>query len=172
MYPLVEILVPQRVHQQHRQLGITIRNVRHFVLLIRERLDDLPQSEQRFVDICCLLCHFSLRFRLLQPLTASEVHKRYFSIPFDASALAIALPYHVDSHERVAPGGILVQLVTSRFPILYPLVEHCNQIIDAGAVDNHKILHEEAIRRIPSAVQHSRIRVQEVLYLLVIDLSE
>jgi len=45
--------------------------------------------------------------------------------------------------------------MTARFSIFNALVKHSYQVINARAVNYHQIFNEEAIDRIPPAVQYS-----------------
>lgn len=62
--------------------------------------------------------------------------------------------------------------MTAGLAVLYALIQNSYQVVDAGAVDNHQILNEKAIGWIPPAMQDSRIGVEEISDLLIINFRE
>lgn len=78
----------------------------------------------------------------------------------------------VDGEYGVAAGGVLVHLVRAASPILHAFQKNGDHVVYVGAVHHYKVLNEKAVGGIPAAVQHSRRQVQQVLYLLVVNLSE
>ncbi len=51
-------------------------------------------------------------------------------------------------------------------------MEHGYQVLLAGALDHHQVLHEEAILDVPAAVENARGGVQQVPQLLVVNFKE
>ena len=72
----------------------------------------------------------------------------------------------------MTPRRILIQLMTTTFPILNPLIQHSNKIINTRTINNHQILHKKSICCIPSAVEDSWWRVEEITDLLVVDFGK
>lgn len=62
--------------------------------------------------------------------------------------------------------------MTAGFAVLYAFVQNCYQVVNAGAVDYHQILNKKPIGWIPPAVQDSRIGVEEISDLLIINFRE
>ena len=62
--------------------------------------------------------------------------------------------------------------MTARLAILDVFIQDSDEVIDAGAVDYHQILHKKAVGRVPPAMQHSRVGVEKIPDLLVIYFRE
>jgi hypothetical protein len=62
--------------------------------------------------------------------------------------------------------------MTARFPVLNPLIQHSYQVVNARTVNNHQVFNEKPIDWIPPTVQHSRPWIEQILDLLVVNLSK
>ena len=58
------------------------------------------------------------------------------------------------------------------FPILHSLQQHWYHVIHIQTIYNYQILHEKTIGRVPSAVQHPWLRIQQIFDLLIVYLCE
>jgi hypothetical protein len=56
----------------------------------------------------------------------------------------------------VASRRVLIQLMTAAFPVFHPLMEDSDQVLLARALNDHEVLHEEAVADVPSLMQDPR----------------
>ena len=69
-------------------------------------------------------------------------------------------------------GRILVKLMTAAFSVLDPFIKYSDYIINGSTIDDNQIFDKKSVRRIPSTMQHSACRIEQILDLFVIDLCE
>ena len=94
---------------------------------------------------------------LLQPLTSCKIYEGNLTILFIDMTLFLVFGFTDEIHgqDGVRSGRVLVQLVASLMPILDALVKDSDQVLDAGALNDHEVLNEEAIFRVPSSMQNT-----------------
>ena len=62
----------------------------------------------------------------------------------------------------MASRRVLIKLMAATFPVFHPLMQDSCQVLLAGALHDHEVLHEEAVADVPSLMQDPRGRVEEV----------
>ena len=129
---LVRYKLPQRVHEQHGEFGVAVGYVWRLALLIGESLDDLAEREERLVDVAGLLDHLSLGFALLESLASGQIHE---------ADLAVALD--------------ILCLMRTALPVPHAFQQNRDRVVDVATVHDDEVLDEEAVGRVPAAVQNS-----------------
>ena len=169
----------QTVHEEHRQLGVSIGDVLTFrlqsLLVIRQHRDHLSQRKQTLIDVACLRHHrLPLALRLLQSLTSCQVHERNLAVLLVNMACVwiFRLRYQVHCEQTVRPRRVLVELVAADMPVLHPLVQHREDVVLPGALHNHEVLYEESVFHIPSGMENARGRVEKIPELFIIDFQK
>ena len=152
---LVRYKLPQRVHEQHGEFGVAVGYVWRLALLIGESLDDLAEREERLVDVAGLLDHLSLGFALLESLASGQIHEADLAVALDILCPLLGLADDVDGHDRVAATGVLVHLMRTALPVPHAFQQNRDHVVDVATVHDDEVLDEEAVGRVPAAVQNS-----------------
>jgi hypothetical protein len=124
------------------QLGVTVGHIRGLLFLaasaggIRQNADDLPQSEQRFIDVDALLGLTPLRARHPDPLRPRQIHQFQLATKHTIGPILVKT-FNPNGQNRVTPRTLNVELMGG-----------LNSIFDSGLKILPKILLILALKNI------------------------
>lgn len=131
------------VLEKHGKFGISEGNILMIdlggIFLWWKHRYDLTKSEKTLIDLTCFLCHYSLWLRFFESLTTCKINERNLTIFLIHMIIFFTFCFTDQIHCQnwMRSWRIFVELMTSLMSVLDTLMEHCNKILNTGALYHH-----------------------------------
>ena len=184
-----EGIAAQALPQEAGQLRVSVGHIHAISLAISKVIksrNDLPQSEQRLVNLNALLLRLALGSRVALPLGAGQVDDLHFA---DDDVLGVGGVHllQAEGENGVGAGAAEVHLVGANYFVAEAEVEEGEDLFVGGALEGEQVLYGVDVLRVPLQLQALRGGVaaegelglelehggvEQVVDLLVVDLHE